>query len=257
MALIYFVQLNFFWFDDEKPFFWWEILLTQFFTFYLYGVLMTLVVFLAKKFKVRRWNSPNVLLHILFAIALSLIYLLVSLYNNTFIFIYGDVSFVDLYRYSVETNSHVTIVAYWAVVGATNAYEYLDWYKAAEGERVVLLGELEKIRSEEYIKKLQVKERGLFVSVSLDDICWIEAFDNYIKLHSEGRFYLMRKTLSSIEKELDPRKFCRIHRSFVVNVDEIRSLKKLKNGDGILMLKGEKELRVSRNYRDQLESHYS
>ena len=255
MAIIYYVQFYFHYKELKEPFPWLLVFFGHFGTYYIFGLFALFLIFLSKKYRIDSLRSPKILVHILAAILIALIYLIVAiLYNRLIGFSPSDMTLWELYKYDLTHYLHIVIIAYWGIVGATYAFEYLEWYKIAEGERTVLADQLERINTKGYLSKLQVKEKGVLIGVSLDKISWIEAFDNYIKLHSDDRFYLMRKTLSSLERELDPNLFCRIHRSFLVNINMVESLKKLKNGDGVLKLSTDVELRVSRNYRNGLES---
>jgi two-component system LytT family response regulator len=84
------------------------------------------------------------------------------------------------------------------------------------------------------------------------EITWIEAAGNYSRLHTAGESYLVRGTLSGLETRLDPTRFARIHRSHIVNLDQIRSLHPWSHGDWLLRLHDGTELMLSRRYRDRL-----
>ncbi|MFT5514887.1 MAG: two-component system LytT family response regulator [Rhodothermales bacterium] len=79
--------------------------------------------------------------------------------------------------------------------------------------------------------RLMVKERNAIHFVRVEDVRWVEASGNYVKLHCEKKDYLIRQTMVSIERRLDSQKFIRIHRSTIVNLDCIRDLRPTFNGE--------------------------
>jgi two-component system LytT family response regulator len=97
-----------------------------------------------------------------------------------------------------------------------------------------------------------VKDGDRYVLLRADEVDWIEAAANYVRFHSRGSCYLMRATLSALERSLDPARFVRIHRSTIVNVDRIKEIKPEWHGDFEVVLAGGKELRMSRNFRGAL-----
>lgn len=104
----------------------------------------------------------------------------------------------------------------------------------------------------EYAQRLVLKSEGRVYFLKTDEIDWIEAAGNYIKLHVGKEKHLLRETMNSMETKLDPNKFSRIHRSVIVNADRIKELHPLFNGDYALLLKDNTELTLSRNYRNRL-----
>ena len=93
---------------------------------------------------------------------------------------------------------------------------------------------------------------ALFLFLSADEIEWIEAAGNYVKLHSGRDAHMIRETMNGIEAKLDPDKFLRIHRSTVVNIDRIKELHPMFSGDYAVILRNGTELALSRNYRERL-----
>ncbi len=89
---------------------------------------------------------------------------------------------------------------------------------------------------------------------TVEQIDWIEADEYCVKLHLGGRSYTVRETLRSLEKQLPPRLFARIHRSTIVNIEQIDSLEPLFQGDYTVVLKSGTELRMSRRRRGALTS---
>jgi two-component system LytT family response regulator len=87
----------------------------------------------------------------------------------------------------------------------------------------------------------------------VDEIDWIEAADNYVRIHTvNGEDHLVRETLNTMQGRLDPGRFLRIHRSTIVNVSRIRELRPWFHGDYVVLLTNGRELTLSRSYRDRV-----
>lgn len=117
-------------------------------------------------------------------------------------------------------------------------------------ERLVSL--LENLKAKKYLERIVVKSSGRVFFIKTDEIDWIEAAGNYLKLHVGRDAHLIRETMQSIEAKLDPEKFFRIHRSTLVQIDRIKELHPLFGGDYAVILRNGVELNLSRNYRDRL-----
>jgi two-component system, LytTR family, response regulator len=86
-----------------------------------------------------------------------------------------------------------------------------------------------------------------------EDVDLIEASGNYVFLYTRTERHLYRETMASLEDRLDGRRFVRVHRSAIVNVEAIVSLEPIAAGDYELHLRGDRHVRMSRNFRDALE----
>ncbi len=104
------------------------------------------------------------------------------------------------------------------------------------------------------VERLVVKSGGKVSFVRTDEIDWIEAAGNYLRLHVGSDMHLLRETMSSLEARLDPRSFVRIHRSTIVNIERIRELQPSFHGDYVVSLHDGTELTLSRGCRDKLQS---
>lgn len=103
----------------------------------------------------------------------------------------------------------------------------------------------------EYLERLVVKSVGRVFFLKTDEIDWIEAAGNYVKLHTGRESHMIRETMNGIEAKLDPDKFLRIHRSTVVNIDRIKEMHPMFSGDYAVILRDGTELALSRNYRER------
>lgn len=102
-----------------------------------------------------------------------------------------------------------------------------------------------------YLERLVVKSTGRVFFLKVDEIDWIEAAGNYVKLHVGRETHMIRETMNGIEAKLDPDKFLRIHRSTVVHIDRIKELHPMFSGDYAVILRDGTELALSRNFRDR------
>ncbi len=104
----------------------------------------------------------------------------------------------------------------------------------------------------DYAERIAVKSGGTIHVVEVNAIDWIEADGNYVTFHVADKTYLHRETLQNVEAGLDPRRFTRIHRSRIVNVDRVRQLKPDRHGDYKVVLHDGTEITLSRTHRHNL-----
>ena len=103
------------------------------------------------------------------------------------------------------------------------------------------------------LERLVVKSGGRVFFLRTDDIDWIEAAGNYVRLHLGEEAHLFRETMTRMEARLDTRRFVRIHRSRIVNTERIKELQPWFNGDYVVILRDGTRLTLSRGYRDKLQ----
>ena len=102
-------------------------------------------------------------------------------------------------------------------------------------------------------RRFLVKGDGQMYFVAVDDIDWIEAYGNYVRLHVGKGVHLLRETLGNIERKLDPSRFARVHRSSIVNLDRVARMDLWGAGDYVVLLKDGTKLKLSRWYRSRIE----
>lgn len=102
--------------------------------------------------------------------------------------------------------------------------------------------------------RMVVKSAGAVSFIRITDIDWIEADDYYSRLHVGPKSHLIRRSLADLERELDPSSFCRAHRSAIVNLDRVKTLKLNAEGEYNALLENGAEIRISRRYRQNLQS---
>ena len=89
----------------------------------------------------------------------------------------------------------------------------------------------------------------------VEQISWIEADGMYVKLHTrDGATHLHRALLGALDETLDPRRFVRIHRSAIVNIDVVVELRQEEHGDYVAVLRDRTEIRVGRSFRARLQA---
>jgi two-component system LytT family response regulator len=101
--------------------------------------------------------------------------------------------------------------------------------------------------------RLAVRNNGQVLFLSFEEIEWIEAAGNYVRLNAGGESHLLRETMSGVEAKLPRERFLRIHRSALVNLEAVRELVPSPHGDFVVALKSGKRLPLSRACRDRLE----
>jgi two-component system LytT family response regulator len=104
-----------------------------------------------------------------------------------------------------------------------------------------------------YVDRIVVKHAGRISFVRTDEIDWLEAAGNYIRLHVGSHEHLVRETMANFESKLDPARFVRIHRSTIVNIDRVRELETTFHGEYVVVLVTGTKLTLSRGYRARVE----
>ncbi len=119
-------------------------------------------------------------------------------------------------------------------------------------QRILTL--LEELKAgNRYLERLVIKAGGRIYFLDTAEIDWIEAEGNYVSVHSAKKSHLLRETISSLESQLDPKKFVRIHRSSIVRLDFIQELQPWFHGEYRVILNDGTQLTLSRNHRDKLQ----
>ena len=152
------------------------------------------------------------------------------------------------YEYLKDVRTYVVILL---VVGA-----YRLLLLRLQGEARLLDAPDEGIESPESIERpdrFLVRKLGKEFLVSANDIEFLQASGNYVNLHMRGRDYPLRTTMAAIEPRMDPARFVRVHRSYMVNLDCIAEIEPLDTGDARLLLRDGARIPCSRRYRAALK----
>ncbi|MEZ5354248.1 MAG: LytTR family DNA-binding domain-containing protein [Bryobacteraceae bacterium] len=102
------------------------------------------------------------------------------------------------------------------------------------------------------VGRIAIRSGGHVALVKTDSIDWVEAADNYVCLHCGAETHIVRETMNSFEQRLDPHRFLRIHRSTIVNLDQVKEMLPWFRGDYQVILHTGAKLTLSRSYRDKL-----
>ncbi|HEY3383105.1 MAG TPA: LytTR family DNA-binding domain-containing protein [Vicinamibacterales bacterium] len=97
-----------------------------------------------------------------------------------------------------------------------------------------------------------VRDRERYLLVPTTEIHALEATGNYVCVHCERAKHILRSTLSALEAKLDPQRFLRIHRSWIVNLDRVREAQPWTKGSWIVVTRGGLQIPVGQQYRDVL-----
>jgi len=109
--------------------------------------------------------------------------------------------------------------------------------------------QVDYVSSKNVLSRLMIKTKDQISIISVDEIDWIESAGDYVYIHSDRKKYLIRETLTSLEQKMDAQKFVRIHRSSIVNIDKIKSMRQNEHGDFDVYLNDGTKLKLSRTYR--------
>ncbi len=104
------------------------------------------------------------------------------------------------------------------------------------------------------LNRFVVRSGGRIRFVRARDVDCIEATGNYMRLHVGGEAHLIRETMASLEAKLDPERFVRVHRSWIVNVERIAELQPWFHGSYLVVLPGGRRIHVSRTFRQRIEA---
>jgi len=102
--------------------------------------------------------------------------------------------------------------------------------------------------------RFTIKSAGKVLFLSASEVDWIEAADYYASLHVGPETHLLRRSMNDLESDLDPGRFCRIHRSTIVNLDRVREIRFDSEAEYEVVLADQTRLRLSRRYKKDLES---
>lgn len=152
------------------------------------------------------------------------------------VYVFTDLDYTIIYEYRKDIMAYTSIMVV--------IYAYREILRLRNGE-----AQIEKSDEE----RIMVSKSGVFKFVDSKAVDWVEAAGNYIELHVGAETYMLRATMKEIENRLGTIDFARVHRSTIVNRDQIASIKPAMNGDKILFLKNGEELRLSRRYSENLK----
>jgi two-component system LytT family response regulator len=105
----------------------------------------------------------------------------------------------------------------------------------------------------QYLSRIALRSSGRISFVSVADLRYVQAAENYVELHLASSRHLLHVPIATLEASLDPSMFLRIHRSLIVNVTQVRELQTGPHGEYIVLLEGGTRLQSSRSYHDRIK----
>jgi two-component system LytT family response regulator len=129
--------------------------------------------------------------------------------------------------------------------------------RLTEHSHETLSGQIEQLvkrfqQTSPYLRRLVIRTEGAILLVRVEDVDWLEAAGNYVCIHLGKRNHIVRDSLVHLEKQLDPARFLRVHRSAMVNLERIHELRPTFQGDYRVVLLSGDVLPLSRKYREAL-----
>ncbi|MBL7961098.1 response regulator transcription factor [bacterium] len=103
-----------------------------------------------------------------------------------------------------------------------------------------------------YLDRIVIRTSGRIHFASTDAIDWIEASGKHLDIHAGKSVHRIRESMSDLERKLDPKKFLRIHRSYIINISRIREMQSWHKGEYMVILENDTKLVTGRGYRDNL-----
>lgn len=235
----------------EKPIEAWEPF-TWAFSSQLVGlVLIPSVLFMDRVATLKYGNvKRGLLIHGLFSVVWSLMHVagMVALRKAVYfkfgsVYDFGDWTQELVYEYRKD------LLSYAWFLGIVYAYRAITKRLRGEAQPIDQGEDAEPSSTDRFL----VKKIGKEFLVQVSEIEYVEAAGNYMNLHVAERVYPLRATMAQLEKQLDPQKFVRIHRSYLVNINQVHHLEPLDSGDAVMHLRSGKELPLSRRYKDQVK----
>lgn len=238
---------------------------------YIWFILTPIVISLARRFPISyaSWRS-SAIVHVIAGGMLTVIHVAIFtlILWTTGLIVIQD-GYVERFQRILAFNFNSDVAFYLLIFGITLA---LDAYRRrrlveaavgseAESEAEPQASEIESWAAQdetsarpedgtrEKLTRIPIKGSGRITFVETDEIDWLEADDNYVRLHLGGKSHLIREKIGRIEAELDRSQFLRIHRSIIVNTNRIKELRPLPGSIFEVVLKDGRVVRSGRRYR--------
>jgi len=232
----------------------WEPWVWEISSALMVGALIPGIVWFTRRFPLH-WGAwwPQLRRHGLASLVFSLVHVagMVALRMLVYRALGGEYDFGPwprelFYEYLKDVRSYALIAL------AIEAYRLILRRSQGEASLLAAPDEGPPVEPVDRPERFLVRKLGREFLVIAADIEWAQAQGNYVNLHVGGREYPLRSTIAGLEERLDPRRFARVHRSYIVNLDGIVSIESLDAGEARLHLRGGATLPCSRRYRSAL-----
>lgn len=232
----------------------WEPVVWEFSSGLVILALVPAVMALERRYPLRFAGWPRSLaVHLLATVPFSLVHvtLMVALRKLVYLALghrydFGNAPLELLYEYLKDWRT------YFLVLGLLYVYRFFLLRLQGEASLLAPAEGAAAAEPEERPERFLVRKLGKEFLVIAADIEWLEASGNYVNLHLRGRHYPLRSTMAALEPRLDPRRFQRVHRSYIVNLDHLAEIEPLDTGDARLRLRDGTQVPCSRRYREAL-----
>lgn len=234
----------------------WEPPVWEFSSNLMLIALMPLLLAADRRFPLQNeaWRR-SLCAHLLASIAYSLLHVLGMVALRMLIYVlagsrydFGDWPTQWLYEYLKDVR------AYFYVLAIVHAYRFVILRLQGEASLLDAPDQGPPVEPVDRPERFLVRKLGKEFLVAARDIEWLEAEGNYVNLHVKGQLYPLRSTMAAIEPRLDPSRFQRVHRSYIVNLDQLAEIEPLDTGDARLRLRDGTQLPCSRTYRPALRA---
>ncbi|PNS08088.1 LytTR family DNA-binding domain-containing protein [Solilutibacter silvestris] len=154
------------------------------------------------------------------------------------------------YEYLKDVRSYASMVV------AIEGYRFVMLRLQGEASLLDRPDEGPPVESIERPERFLIRKLNREFLVAANDIEWLQASGNYVNLRVRGHDYPLRSTIAGIEAKLDPERFLRIQRSYMVNLDQVVSIEPLDTGDARVHMRDGARLPCSRTYRNGLRQRF-
>ena len=210
-----------------------------------WAILTPVIVFAVRRLPLASENPWRAMLHVPIGVGVGLVHsLLVATITPLFIWRPSFAPIRDMFAGRLASAIAFETLIYFMVAAVFYAYIYATEAR----QRQIAFATAESDRAD----SLAVPARDGLLRVPVKSIDWLQAEDNYVRLHAAGHSHLLRTTLSALEKRLGAQDFVRIHRSAMVSVPRIARLKRMASDRYAVILINGTQLRVSRAYRKRV-----
>lgn len=220
---------------------------------FLWGALAPVIVRLTRRVPVaqERWLAA-VALHLGAAVSLTLVHSTLAILGSALTEGLRGEPFWGAVQGLALKKVTLSLLVYAAVAGATHAVA-LHRSRTPEGEEAARYRRPWQPEPPRVAERLLLRSRDRERFVEVARIDRIQAEGNYVRIYANGESFLERRTLSSLEAQLDPSRFLRVHRSHLVNLDRVDRIEPRFQGGYAVVLRDGTRLRLSRTYRKRLE----
>jgi len=238
---------------QEIPFPFWQPFVWEYSSALSLILLLPLLILLLTKVPLT-WPfiKQNIIWHIfgsfvfsMMHISLMVLFRKIAYISQNLRYEFGEMPIELFYEYRKDA------LAYFLFIIIIYCYRFVTSRMIGEAQPIV---DGEDDHKPQKIERLLVKKLGKEFIIKIEDIEWLESCGNYVNLHIKGRVYPTRSTLGNFIEQISEQGFCRIHRSYGVNLNAVESITPLQSGDCEVKLKSEKVLNLSRRYRDEFKA---